>query len=134
MEEVVSCPASSGAAAHAERTHSVMGLFDYFAEIRATRELDELARRIARRIYTPLRQAAFERIVSMPQAEARGYLWAVARPLAVAEVAAATQNRRRLSQSSQSLLIDRARQRVVRNLLADTVRDRSWIALRRRAA
>ena len=70
----------------------------------------------------------------MTQAEARGYLWAKARPLVVAEVAAVAQNRRGLAPWAQSLLIERARHRVVRNLLADMVRDRSWIALRRRAA
>jgi len=111
-----------------------MGLFEFWAEIRATRELEELARRIARRMYTPLRQAAFERVVSMTQAEARGYLWAMARPMAVAEVAAVADGRRGLAPWAQSLLIERARQRVVRNLLADVIRDRSWITLRRRAA
>jgi len=111
-----------------------MGLFDFFAEIRATRDLEEISRQIARRIYTPLRDAAYERIVAMPQAEARGYLWALARPMAVAEVAAVANTRRGLAQRAQSILIDRARQRVVRNLLSDAVRDRSWIAMRRRAA
>ncbi len=111
-----------------------MGFFDFWAELRATRELDELARRIARRTYTPLRQAAFDRVIAMPQAEARGYLWAVARPLVVAEVAEVAQSRRGLAPWAQSLLIDGARQRLVRNVLSDVVRDRAWMIERRRAA
>ena len=111
-----------------------MGLFTFLSELRAARLVDELSQHLARQVYSLLRELCEARVPAMTHAEARGYLWAKARPIVAAEVAAAAGRRPALSRVAVATLQERTHDRVVRSVLADLMRDRVRHVSRRIAA
>ena len=111
-----------------------MGILSFLADLRAIRLVDDLTQQLARQAYGLLREGCELRVPRMSHAEARGYLWAKARPIVVAEVARLAPTHSDLSPAVLALLTDRTRQRVVRSVLSDLTRDRVNHVNRRRAA
>ena len=111
-----------------------MGLLSFLADLRLARLADELTQRLARQTYGLLREACQTHIQNMTHAEARGYVWAKARPIVMAEAVAAAIEHPALDQTRLASLGERARQRVVRAVLSDLMRDRVRHVNRRRAA
>src|SRR5689334_22689123 len=65
-----------------------MPLLTFLADLRAARIVDEFTQNVARQTYGTLRHMCERRVLTMTHAEARGYVWAKARPVVTTEVAA----------------------------------------------
>jgi hypothetical protein len=111
-----------------------MGLFSFVADLRATQLIDELAQQLSRQTYGLLHDICQPRVALMTHAEARGYVWAKARPIVLAQVTVAAQAHPDLGRLALSTLSERAHDRVVRSVLSDLMRERAQLANRRRAA
>jgi hypothetical protein len=111
-----------------------MGLLTFLADLRLARLVDELTQQLARQAYGLLHEVCETQVLSMTHAEARGYVWAKARPIVLAEVTAAGIGHPALDPRNLALLSERSRERVVRAVLSDLMRDRARYVSRRRAA
>ncbi|MBI2825651.1 MAG: hypothetical protein HYX69_13285 [Planctomycetia bacterium] len=111
-----------------------MSILTLLSPWRAGRLKDELAQQVARRAYVALREVCEDRVPAMTHAEARGYLWAKARPLVAAEVTHIAQFEPALPIAFQAQLAQRSRERLVRLVMTDLMRDRVRSTSRRRAA
>ena len=70
----------------------------------------------------------------MTHAKARGYVWAKAQSIVLAEVSVVSLSHPSLDATNLTLLSDRTRERVVRAVVNDLMRDRVRHVNRRRAA
>ena len=111
-----------------------MKLLTFLADLRVGRLVDELTQKLARQVYGSLRDVCETRVSSMTHAEARGYVWAKAQPIVLAQVSATSTTHPSLDATYLALLSDRTRERVVRAVVNDLMRDRVRHVNRRRAA
>ncbi len=111
-----------------------MGLINFLADLRALRLVDELNQQLARRAYGLLREVCEMRVPGMSHAEARGYVWAKARPIVSVEVASAAKMHPALGPAALIALHERTHDRVVRAVVSDLLRERTRQVGRRRAA
>jgi hypothetical protein len=111
-----------------------MGLLTLFADLRLARLVDELTQQLTRQAYGLLREVCETPVLTMTQAEARGYVWAKARPIILAELAATAIGHPALDPTTLARLSERTRERLVRTVVSDLMRDRAHYVNRRRAA
>jgi hypothetical protein len=111
-----------------------MALFTFLADLKAARIVDEFTQRVARQTYAGLREMCERSVPTMTHAEARGYVWAKARPVVAAQVATVAVAHPALSQNALQMLNDRTHDRLVRSVVSDLMRERAEHAQRRRAA
>jgi hypothetical protein len=111
-----------------------MGLISFLADLRATHQVDELTQQLARQTYGVLRDLCEARMPGMTHAEARGYVWAKARPIISTQVAAVAIAQPALGPGALAMLSERTHDRVVRTVVSDLMRERAQQMHRRRAA
>jgi hypothetical protein len=109
-------------------------MLTFLADLRLARLLEELTQQLTRHSYALVREVCEKRVAGMTHAEARGYVWAKARPIVLAEVAAAGLGHPVLDATNLAALSERTRERVVRTVVSDLMRDRVRHVKRRRAA
>ncbi|HEY4310475.1 MAG TPA: hypothetical protein VGN12_13565 [Pirellulales bacterium] len=111
-----------------------MALLTFLADLRAARIIDDVTQRLARQAYGTLREVCELRVPTMTDAEARGYVWAKARPIVAQRVAAVAEARPTLATSTLHMLSNRTHDRVVESVVSDLMRERAEQARNRRAA
>ena len=111
-----------------------MPLLTFLADLRAARIVEEITQNVARQTYGTLRQMCERRVSSMSHAEARGYVWAKARPVVTTEVAAVAIARPTLSTHVLHMLSERTHDRLVQSVVSDLMRERVEQKRLRRAA
>jgi hypothetical protein len=111
-----------------------MRMLTLLADLRLARLVDELTQQLTRQAYSLVREVCEARVLGMTHAEARGYVWAKTRPIVLAAVSAASVGHPALDPANLALLSERTRERVVRAVLSDLMRDRVRHVNRRRAA
>lgn len=111
-----------------------MRLFTLLTRATTTRLVDDLSQQISRRLYGPLRDACAAAVERMTRAEARGYLWAKSQPVVTLEVARVMAWHKGPSGGVESLIAQQARERLVQQVLADLLRERTAGRGARRAA
>jgi len=111
-----------------------MGLLTFIAELRATQLVDDMAKQVTRQVASLVRNACARRVATMSHAEARGYLWAKARPMISAEVRAIAVAQPALRPLTLAALSERAHDRIVHTVLAELMQERTRYVGQRRAA
>ncbi len=110
-----------------------MSLLALLDQLRGTQRLDDAVAQIARRAYAPLREGCELLVPQMTRAEARGYIWAKARPI-IALDPAAIAGQAKLPATVQAMLTEQARDQATQEVLGDLMRQRLDRAARKRAA
>jgi hypothetical protein len=111
-----------------------MRLFTLLARATMTRLVEDLSQQISRRLYAPLRDACAQTVQRMSHAEARGYLWAKAQPAVTLEVARVMAWHKGPTGGVEALVAQQARERLVQQVLADLLEERTARTGKRRAA
>ncbi len=111
-----------------------MPLLTFLADLRTARIVDEYTQNVARQSYGTLRQMCERRVLTMTHAEARGYVWAKARPVVAAEVSAVAVAHPTMSAHTLQMLSERTHDRLVRSVVSDLMRERVEQTRSRRAA
>ncbi|HVU86924.1 MAG TPA: hypothetical protein VHD36_06365 [Pirellulales bacterium] len=111
-----------------------MPLLTFLADLRAARIVDEFTQNLARQTYGTLRHMCERRVLTMTHAEARGYVWAKARPVVTTEVAAVAVAHPTLNARTLQMLSEQTHDRLVRSVVSDLMRERVEQARSRRAA
>jgi hypothetical protein len=131
--------------AHSQTARAGMGIFlgkgirsmpllTFLADLRAARIVDEITQNVARQTYGTLRQICERRVLTMTHAEARGYVWAKARPVVATEVAAVAVVQPTISPRTLHMLSERTHDRLVQSVVSDLMRERAEQKRSRRAA
>ncbi|HEY2837938.1 MAG TPA: hypothetical protein VGJ26_02230 [Pirellulales bacterium] len=102
-----------------------MRLFTLLARATTTRLVDDLSQQISRRLYVPLREACAEAVARMTRSEARGYLWAKAQPAVTLEVTRVMAWHKGPTGGVESLVAQQVRERLVQQVLADLLKEKS---------
>ncbi len=111
-----------------------MGLLTFIADLRAAGLTDDLSKQVTRSVSGRLRQACAGRITQFTQAEARGYLWAKARPMITREVAIIARVQPMLTPTTLSIVSEHSHDSVVATVLGEVLQSRTQPAIHRRAA
>ena len=111
-----------------------MRLFTLLARATTARLVDDLSQQISRRLYIPMREACVAAVSRMTRAEARGYVWAKAQPAVTLEVARVIAWHKGPTGGVDALIAEQARERLVHQVLADLLSERTARPGMRRAA
>lgn len=110
-----------------------MGFRDFLAALCNLPSVTELARQVAGRSYSLVRESVGGHVLGFSRAEARGYVRAKAGVVIRAEARVLASRHPSLSQAALGQVIHQASERVVQSVLADLHRERTRRSLTRAA-